>query len=101
MIYLKKSRGGKIDNTINIDFINNGAILHEVKKTKSIEEGNLAIKILYVLFRAKRNKKYQSRNRFSIIKRNKKKIVLEDEDREVLKNVVINIENIAEQDKPP
>ena len=32
-----------IDNTINIDFIKNGAILHEVKKTKAIEEaGNMA-----------------------------------------------------------
>ena len=27
--------------------------------------------------------------------------ILEDEDREVLKNVVISIENIVEQDKPP
>ena len=33
--------------------------------------------------------------------RETKKIILEDEDREVLKNVVISIENIVEQDKPP
>ena len=27
-----------IDGTINIDFIKNGAVLHEVKKTRKIEE---------------------------------------------------------------
>lgn len=26
-----------IDNTINIDFVKNGAVLHEVKKTRAVE----------------------------------------------------------------
>lgn len=33
--------------------------------------------------------------------RETKKIILEDEDREALKNVVKKIENIVKQDKPP
>ena len=33
--------------------------------------------------------------------RETKKIVLEDEDRKVLENVVTSIENIVKQDKPP
>lgn len=60
----------------------------------------MAIKILYVLFRTKRNKKYKAEIDFPLL-RETKKIILEDEDREVLKNVVKNIENIVEQDKPP
>ena len=79
--YKREKKGILIDNTINIDFINNGAILHEVKKKKGIK--NIKAEIDFPLLRET------------------KKIVLEDEDREVLKNVVINIENIAEQDKPP
>ena len=39
--YSGEKKGILIDNTINIDFINNGAVLHEVKKTKSIEEAGI------------------------------------------------------------
>ena len=39
--YKNEKRGILIDNTINIDFIENGAILHEIKKTKSIEEAGI------------------------------------------------------------
>ena len=39
--YSREKKGILIDNTINIDFINNGAVLHEVKKTKSIEEAGI------------------------------------------------------------
>ena len=62
----------------------------------------MAIKILYVLFRTKRNniKNIKAEIDFPLL-RETKKIILEDEDREVLKNVVKNIENIVEQDKPP
>ena len=36
--YQREKKSILIDNQINIDFIQNGAVLHEVKKTKSIEE---------------------------------------------------------------
>ena len=39
--YENKKKHILIDNTINIDFIKNGAILNEVKKTKSIEEASI------------------------------------------------------------
>ena len=39
--YKREKKCILIDNTINIDFINNGAVLHEVKKTKSIEEAGI------------------------------------------------------------
>ena len=39
--YKKEKKEILIDNTINIDFIKNGAVLHEVKKTKSIEEAGM------------------------------------------------------------
>lgn len=36
--YQREKKSIMIDNTINIDFIKDGARLHEVKKTKAIEE---------------------------------------------------------------
>ena len=84
--YKREKKGILIDNTINIDFINNGAVLHEVKKTKSIEEAGIWQLKYYMYY---------------LEQKEIKNIILEDEDREVLKNVVKNIENIVEQDKPP
>ena len=39
--YSREKKGILIDNTINVDFIRNGAVLHEIKKTKSIEEAEI------------------------------------------------------------
>ena len=41
VLHVKEKKQILIDNTINIDFIKNGAVLHEVKKTKSIEEAGI------------------------------------------------------------
>lgn len=39
--YKREKKGILIDETINVDFIKNGAVLHEVKKTRSIEQAGL------------------------------------------------------------
>lgn len=39
--YKREKKSILIDNTINIDFIKDGAVLHEVKKTKAIEEAGI------------------------------------------------------------
>lgn len=39
--YTRENKNILIDNTINIDFIKNGAVLHEVKKTKAMEEAGI------------------------------------------------------------
>lgn len=99
--YKREKKGILIDNTINIDFINNGAVLHEVKKTKSIEEAGIwQLKYYRYYLEQKGIKNIKAEIDFPLL-RETKKIILEDEDREVLKNVVKNIENIVEQDKPP
>lgn len=70
--YTREKKGILIDNTINIDFIKNGAVLHEVKKTKSIEEAGIwQLKYYMYYLQKKRSKSNRSKNRFSIIKRDK------------------------------
>ena len=99
--YKREKKGIMIDNTINIDFINNGAVLHEVKKTKAIEEAGIwQIKYYIYYLEQKGIKNIKAEIDFPLL-RETKKINLENKDREVLKNVMKNIESIAKQDKPP
>lgn len=99
--YKREKKGILIDNTINIDFINNGAVLHEVKKTKSIEEAGIWQLKYYIYYLEQKGiKNIKAEIDFPLI-RETKEISLENDDREILKNVVKNIENIIKQDKPP
>lgn len=99
--YKREKKEILIDNTIKIDFISNGTVLHEVKKSKSMEEAEIwQLKYYMYYLERKGIKNIKAEIDFPLL-RETKKIILEDEDREVLKNVVISIENIVEQDKPP
>lgn len=99
--YTKENKQILIDNTINIDFIKNGAVLHEVKKTKSIEEASIwQIKYYMYYLQNKGIKEIKAKIDFPLL-RETKEIVLETEDKEILENVIKNIEEISQMDKPP
>lgn len=99
--YNREKKGILIDNTINVDFVKNGAILHEVKKTKAIEDAGVwQIKYYIYYLEAKGVKDIKAKIDFPLL-RETIDIVLEREDKIVLENVIKNIEDIANQDKPP
>ncbi len=99
--YTKEKKQILIDNTINIDFIKNGAVLHEVKKTKAIEEAGIwQIKYYMYYLENKGIDNISAKIDFPLL-RQTKEVVLEAEDREILDNVTKNIEEIIEMDKPP
>lgn len=99
--YSREKKGILIDNTINIDFVKNGAVLHEVKKTKAIEEAGIWQIKYYMYYLEKRGvKNVEAKIDFPLL-RETKEIILEQEDIEILENVIKNIEEIANQDKPP
>lgn len=99
--YTKENKQILIDNTINIDFIKNGAILHEVKKTKAIEEASIwQIKYYMYYLQNKGIKEIKAKIDFPLL-RETKEIVLETKDKEILENVIKNIEEISQMDKPP
>ena len=94
-------KGILIDNTINVDFVKNGAVLHEVKKTKAIEEAGIwQIKYYMYYLESRGVKDIKAKIDFPLL-RETKEIVLEREDKEVLENIIKNIEDIENQDKPP
>ena len=99
--YLREKKGILIDNTINVDFIRNGAVLHEIKKTKSIEEAGIWQIKYYMYYLEKRGvKSVQAQIDYPLI-RETKKIYLDDDDREILENIEENIKDIKRQEKPP
>lgn len=99
--YTKETKGILIDDTINIDFIENKTILHEVKKTKAIEEAGIWQLKYYMYYLEKKGIK----NITAIIDypliRERKEIELEEEDGQVLENIEKNIHEIVSQEKPP
>lgn len=98
--YTKEKKQILIDNTINIDFIKNGAVLHEIKKTKSVEEAGIwQIKYYMYYLENKGVKNIKAEIDFPLL-RETKEIILEEDDRKILDNVVKNIEEIIKQDKP-
>lgn len=99
--YSREKKGILIDNTINVDFIRNGAVLHEIKKTKSIEEAGIWQIKYYMYYLEKRGvKSVQAQIDYPLI-RETKKIYLDDNDREILENIEKNIKDIKRQEKPP
>jgi len=89
-----------IDNTINIDFIKNGSILHEVKKTKSIEEASIwQVKYYMYYLEQKGVENVKAKIDFPLIKETKD-IVLNNEDRQALQNVIENIKKIINSNIP-
>lgn len=99
--YTREKKNIMIDNTINIDFIKNGAILHEVKKTKSIEEAGIWQVKYYMYYLEKRGiQNIKAKIDFPLL-RESKKITLEQSDRKILDNVIKNIEEIAKKEIPP
>ena len=99
--YKREKKGILIDNTINIDFIKNKAVIHEVKKTKAIEEAGIwQIKYYMYYLEKKGVKNIKARIDFPLLKQSKD-ITLNDEDKNKLDKVIEDIESIINLDKPP
>lgn len=99
--YTREKKNIMIDNTINVDFIKNGAVLHEVKKTKSIEEAGIWQVKYYMYYLENRGvKNVQAKIDFPLL-RETREITLEQNDRKILDNVIKNIEDLARKEISP
>lgn len=99
--YKREKKGILIDETINVDFIKNGAVLHEVKKTRSIEQAGLW-QLKYYMYYLE-NKGIQNISAiidYPLIKETKN-VFLGEDDRKTLKKVINDIEKISKYDRPP
>lgn len=98
--YKREKKSILIDNTINIDFIKDGAVLHEVKKTKAIEEAGIwQLKYYMYYLKQKGVETVEAKIDYPLL-RQTKEIVLEKEDVEIIENVIKNIQEIVTKEKP-
>ena len=99
--YRKEKKEILIDNTINVDFIENGAILHEVKKTKSIESASIwQIKYYMYYLSEKGIENIQAEINYPLLRKTEQ-IILEENDRKILKTVTQEIEKLQKSEKIP
>lgn len=99
--YKRENKSILIDGTINIDFIRDGAVLHEVKKTKAIEDAGIWQLKYYMFYLEQRGVKNISAKIDYPLIRETKEVVLDDEDKTILSNIEKNVEEIIKMDKPP
>ena len=75
-----------IEETVNIDFIRNWKVVHEIKKSKAIEEAAIWQVKYYIYF---------------LKIRERKEIILSEEDEAYLEKVLIEIEEICKNENSP
>lgn len=99
--YNREGKSILINNAINIDFINHKTILHEVKKSRSIEEAGIWQLKYYMYYLDKNGVRGLIGEIDYPLLREKKTIELTDADKEKLKSVEDEIKIIIHSDKPP
>ncbi|MBZ4645984.1 MAG: CRISPR-associated exonuclease, Cas4 family [Clostridia bacterium] len=99
--YNRDEKHISIDNAISIDFIRGRDILHEVKKTKSIEEAAIWQVKYYLYYLRKRGAIIESaRLDFPLI-RETKTVTLEEGDGEKIEHILTQIDDILNRAIPP
>lgn len=99
--YSKEDKHIMIDNTINIDFIKDWKILHEVKKEKSIEEAGIWQLKYYIYFLRKRGVDIEKGILDYPKIRQREEVTLEEGDIEKIENILNEIKNIISLKTPP
>ncbi|MBC1401838.1 CRISPR-associated protein Cas4 [Listeria booriae] len=99
--YSRDSGQVMIDETVNIDFIRDWKVLHEVKKSRAIEEAGIWQLKYYIYFLREKGIAIEN----GIIDypklRRREEVTLSESDVAQLKEVTADIEKITTQQKPP
>lgn len=99
--YMRDEKHISIDNTINIDFIKEHKVLHEIKKSRSIEEAGIwQVKYYLYYLEEKGIQGLKAQIDYPLLKQ-KLEIELTDEDRRRLKEVIEEIKKVKIMDTPP
>ena len=99
--YIRDEKKINIDGVINIDFIRSKKILHEIKKSNSIEPASL-LQVQYYLYYLEKKGLVGLKGLldYSLLKQTVE-VNLTDGDRENLDNIIIGIKEILRKESPP
>lgn len=99
--YSREKKHILVDDTINIDFLKSWKVVHEVKKSRSIEPASIhQLKYYMSVLEEKGVEVEKGILDFPKLKR-REVIYLSDEDREELRNTVRDIQEIVKAPFPP
>ena len=99
--YTRDEKKINIDGVINIDFIRSKKILHEIKKSNSIEPASL-LQVQYYLYYLEKKGLIGLKGilDYPLLKQTVE-VNLTDKDRENLDNIIIGIKEILKKKSPP
>lgn len=99
--YKREDKQINIDNVINIDFIRSQGVLHEVKKSRKIEEASI-MQVKYYLYylQERKVKNVIARIDYPLLKQTLE-VTLNDDDIEKMEDILKKIEQIVEKRVPP
>ena len=99
--YSRELKHVLIDNTVNIDFIKEWKILHEVKKQKSIEEAGIWQLKYYIYFLRKRGINIEKEILDYPKLKKREEIFLTEEDEKRIEEILLEIREIVNLKLPP
>ena len=99
--YTRDEKKINIDGVINIDFIRSKKVLHEIKKSNSIEPASL-LQVQYYLYYLEKKGLIGLKGilDYPLLKQTVE-VNLTDKDRENLDNIIIGIKEILRKESPP
>ena len=98
--YKRNNKHINIDNVINIDFIRSSGVLHEIKKSRKIEEaGILQVKYYLYYLKQKGVPDINARIDYPLLKQSLKLELTEDDEKKI-ESVLEDIYKILESDIP-
>lgn len=99
--YSRELKHVLIDNTVNIDFIKEWKILHEVKKQKSVEEAGIWQLKYYIYFLRKRGINIEKGILDYPKLKKREEIFLTEEDEKRIEEILLEIREIVNLKQPP
>jgi len=90
-----------IDDTVKVDMIKNWKVLHEIKKSKSIEEASIWQVKYYIYFLKQRGIPIEKGILDYPLLKQRKEVDLSEEDVMHIESIIKEIEDILIMDKPP
>ncbi|MEA1945445.1 MAG: CRISPR-associated protein Cas4 [Euryarchaeota archaeon] len=99
--YKRDTKDVTIDNAISIDFVRRGSRieLHEVKKTKKMEDAHRAQILFYLYYLKQRGVEAEGVINYPLINKTEQ-VILTPDDEAVLQNDIEEIERIVQGDMP-
>jgi len=99
--YSREQKHIMIDETVNVDFIKDWKVLHEIKKSKSIEKASIWQVKYYLYFLHQRGIKIEKGILDYPQIRKREEIVLQAGDTQKIEEILQDIERIVAQEKMP